>query len=209
MWLFGGRVGCRARSDAGDRDKAAEQSFDKLDEVARRHPEAADALTQSRQLVSGLMDDLRRLSHGLHPHALDKLSLQEALRDLAESVSTGDLTVETELDLPEATITSPEVTLIVFRVTQAALANVVAHARARRARISLSAASGVLSLAVEDFGVGFDPGRLTLHQGIGIAGMRERIAWIGGQFELKTSPGAGTHIFVRIPLIPASSKITH
>jgi PAS domain S-box-containing protein len=150
-----------------------------------------------RTLVLTLHDDLRRLSHGLRPLALD-LGLVEALRDLAESASTDSLRVEIAAEPPR--IDAPDdVALAVFRIAQAALANVALHAAAHNARLRLCGDGATLRLHLEDDGIGFDPNSRT--SGLGLLGMRERAAWLGGTFHLDTAPGRGTRLGVVIPLV--------
>ncbi len=173
-----------------------------LDDATARAPEPlARRLGEIRSLVGRLHDDLRRLSHDLRPLALDDLGLVEALRDLAGGVATDALAVEVAVDPPDLA-PPPDVAIAIFRIVQAALANVQRHARARRAWIRLAADpdAGRLALEVEDDGAGFDRRQVGPDAGVGLVGMRERAAWLGGTLEVDSAPGRGTRIRVAVPV---------
>jgi signal transduction histidine kinase len=173
----------------------------KLDEVAAadRRAQSSSRFSEMRGLVLQLMEDLRRLSHDLRPSALDRLGLKDALRELGESMSSATLAVEVVIEPKSFVDPGGEVSVALFRVAQAALGNVVRHAQARRARLELRSAGGAAFLEVTDDGIGLDPGRAGAG-GIGIIGMRERVNWLGGRFEIESSPGRGTRVRARIPL---------
>lgn len=95
---------------------------------------------------------------------------------------------------------TPRSEVQLLRVVQEALTNVRKHAKAYHAAISLSESDGVVTLAVEDDGEGFDPSRLeeALDHGFGLASMRERVEQIGGTLEVHTAPGKGTRVVVQL-----------
>jgi two-component system, NarL family, sensor kinase len=156
--------------------------------------------------VNRLLEDLRRLSHDLRPAALDRLGLGPALRELGEGFAAGGLEVDVRVD-PEDLGPAPEVAVHLFRVAQAALANVARHARVRRARVALVASGAAIRLEVGDDGAGFDPDSIAADAGLGLLGMRERASWLKGTFSLDSAPGRGTRIAVEVP-IPAMGKWT-
>ncbi len=191
----------------------------RLDALRRRaaDPATAQELRDLRALVDSLLEDLRRLARDLRPAALDGFGLAEALRDLGAGTSGGSLEVEVEVD-PKDLAPPPAVAIHLFRIAQSALANVVRHSGARRACVRLRAAragpdgAGAIRLEVEDDGCGFDPRAARPIApaaagdggGIGLLGMRERAAWLGGAFSLDTGEGRGTRVMVEAPLpLPA------
>jgi signal transduction histidine kinase len=168
-----------------------------IDEVARAAPAATAArLGSVRELLDRVEDQLRRLSHELRPTMLDDLGLVTALEFLAEGVSarTGmAVTVEGPRD---ERFPAP-VETVLYRVAQEALTNVARHARARRAWVRVARDGPRLCCAIRDDGVGFDVGAVLERgspQGIGLIGMRERLARVGGTLRLTSSPGAGTEL---------------
>lgn len=151
-----------------------------------------------QSLVRDVLEDLRGLAHDLMPVTLQRLGLTVALRGLAKSTTTGSL--EVVLDAEEETYTlSPETTVALFRIAQAAVANVVRHAGARRVTIQVSTDADQLTMEIADDGAGFDPDGVG-GRSIGLVGMRERATWARGTFLLDTAPGRGTRITVTVPL---------
>jgi signal transduction histidine kinase len=97
------------------------------------------------------------------------------------------------------------VKIAVYRILQEALSNAYRHAGVKRVSVSLSAAAGQVRLEVSDQGRGFSPPPLVGPEAtervehIGLRGMRERVALVGGQFSIESAPGAGTRIVVEVP----------
>lgn len=147
-------------------------------------PERVERLDQILRLVDSGISGIRRVMNDLRPALLDDVGLLPAIRSLAVDVRVrGQLTVET--DLPDRTgpLTS-EVELAIFRAAQEALANTLRHAAASRVILRIRAEEGLLQLSVIDDGRGFPPGRdlatFEREGHLGLAGMRERIAGLGG-----------------------------
>ncbi|MBN2705261.1 MAG: ATP-binding protein, partial [Deltaproteobacteria bacterium] len=88
----------------------------------------------------------------------------------------------------------------VYRIVQEALTNVVRHAAADQVNIGMRLVHGSLEVMVEDNGRGFAPAALAENSGLGLAGMRERAALIGGRLEVVSEPGRGARIVLRAPL---------
>jgi two-component system NarL family sensor kinase len=97
-----------------------------------------------------------------------------------------------------------------FRVTQEALTNVRKHATAARVKISLLYSNNCVHLNVRDWGPGFDPERATEGGGpgerLGLSSMRERVAPLGGQLEVRSRPGEGTELVAEMPSVHANGK---
>jgi two-component system, NarL family, sensor histidine kinase UhpB len=144
------------------------------------------------------LEEVRGIARRLRPEALDDLGLPSALAAL-----TNDVTRRTGLPV-ERLIASglpplaPDEELVVYRVAQEALTNVVRHATADRAHLALGVHDGRVELAVRDDGSGFDPGSVA--GGAGLLGMRERAVLIGADLEVTGGKGQGTT--VRLKLAP-------
>lgn len=94
-----------------------------------------------------------------------------------------------------------EIEIVLFRVVQEALSNVIRHAQARKVEIELRAGAGQLLLSIRDNGIGVTPLQRKKGQCFGLIGIAERISALGGQFELeKFHEGQGCHLAMRIPL---------
>lgn len=162
--------------------------------------DARDRLDHVLGLVDGGIRAIRRLMNDLRPALLDDLGLTAAIRALAADVQ-GRGTLAIAVTAPDAVPRLPsEVELALFRAVQEALANVVRHAGATRVEITLTADRTALHLAVSDNGRGFEsvapvPGAV---EHLGLAGMRERIAALGGTVSIDGSNG--TVVRVDVPL---------
>jgi PAS domain S-box-containing protein len=170
-----------------------------------RRPEAQAALTRAIELTQRLMRDTRRLLAGLRPAALDDLGLAAALRQHTTDLRADGLRVELQTDLGEER-PPPAVETALFRIAQEALNNVRKHAGTSSARVSLSREGACLRLTIEDDGCGLPPNYAADPAGrhLGLRGMRERAALLGGQLAISSSPGQGTQVVAEVPLIPGS-----
>lgn len=150
--------------------------------------------------LAALVEDLRRLSHDLHPAMLERLGLAEALRDqCAEVERRCGLTVK--LSLRDAAGPFPsDIALGLYRIAQEALANAARHARASTVHVKLITAAGAAYLAVADDGAGFDPGEERHGHGLGLASVEERARMLGGRCRITSAPGAGAEVEVTVPL---------
>jgi signal transduction histidine kinase len=165
-------------------------------------PDAAEmrsAAAELRDLVVATLQDVRRLAVELRPKALDDFGLQPALERLAHSFSeqTG-IAVDVESALSDDRLPT-EVETALYRIVQEALTNIVKHAQASRVSVLLTRRPRSVAAVIEDDGRGFDLGA-TRDGGIGLIGMRERMALLDGRLDVESTPGAGTTIVAEIPL---------
>jgi signal transduction histidine kinase len=162
------------------------------------HPAAA-ALIELRELVVGALQDVRRLAVELRPAVLDDYGLAPALERLTDSFSEqAGIRVDFHSALGETRLPS-EVETALYRVVQESLTNIVKHADAKNVSVSLSRRESGVAAVIEDDGVGFDL-RDVREEGIGLLGMRERLALLGGRLEIESRKGAGSTIVAEVPL---------
>jgi signal transduction histidine kinase len=167
-------------------------------------PEVAARLERSLALVDAGIRSIRRLTHDLRPTLLDDLGLLPALRSLVTEFAERSGT-PVELVAPAALpALAKDAELAVFRALQEALANVARHAGARAVRVAIRADDrGAVTLEVRDDGRGLPSGserRAFERAGhMGLAGMRERIAALGGRVDLESRPGSGLTLCVYLP----------
>lgn len=158
-----------------------------LDEM---HDELADAV-----------EGVRRISQGLRPPALEDVGIEAAIRShvrghLTRSDLDVDLAMEGVQDL-----TDEEGQLVIYRVVQEAMTNVVRHADARSARIQIRRDGDDIRVSVRDDGRGFDADGLFLQErGLGLLGMDERARLAGGHLEVRSAPGEGTEVELVVPV---------
>jgi signal transduction histidine kinase len=151
-----------------------------------------------------LSEDMHALSYRLHPSILDDLGLAEALKAECEQVSRHE-PIHVDVDVQQVPDGLPhETALCIFRVAQEALRNVVRHAKASVATVTLAPAGGGLLLAVSDDGVGFDFDATRSRPSLGCASMGERVRLLGGRLAIKSAAGKGTTISAWVPLVAAS-----
>ncbi len=152
-----------------------------------------------RELVVGTLQDVRNLAVELRPAALDDFGLVAALERLVDSFreSTG-IEVSLEASIGRERLAS-EVETTFYRLVQEALTNVVKHADARHVSISLVRKNGSVSAVVEDDGRGFSVEE-TRDDALGLVGMRERVALLGGRITVESSSGRGTTLAVEMPV---------
>jgi signal transduction histidine kinase len=168
-------------------------------EDARNEDDVRVATAQLRELVVTTLQDVRRLAVELRPKALDDFGLVPALERLAETFGeqTG-IQVDLEPQLGDERLRS-ELETALYRITQEALTNVVKHAQAKHVSIVLTRREGSVTALIEDDGRGFTAGE-TREEGLGMLGMQERIALVGGQLTVESSPGGGTTLAIEVPL---------
>jgi signal transduction histidine kinase len=169
------------------------------------HQDADKAATNLRQLeglVAASLNELQRLIADLRPSHLDDLGLPAALRWYCTEIQNRlPIKVSVEMhgetkDLP------PEVKILLFRVAQEALTNVIKHADASQACVRLFYEDELVELQVEDNGRGIEPGILKNPQrpSWGLLGMEERATLLGGDFTIESRRGRGTLVQVTVPI---------
>jgi two-component system, NarL family, sensor histidine kinase DevS len=168
-----------------------------LEEALSDHPARA-ALAELREHVVAAMQDVRRLAVQLRPAVLDDFGLVAALERLTETFAeqTG-IRVDLHSALGEKRLPG-EVETALYRVVQESLTNIVKHASARRVSISVARRDSSVAAVIEDDGDGFDP-RVVREGGVGLLGMRERLALLDGRVEIESRPGAGTTLVAEVP----------
>lgn len=158
-------------------------------------------LMEADTLVSQAQRDLTALIHQWRPIALQEHGLATALRSQATTWSYQHQ-MKIDLHVPEDGAPLPSaVEEALWHIAQEALANIARHSQATRVCIKLQAAPQAVTLVVEDNGCGFKNGPDTFSDGIGLHSMRERMTELGGSVSIVSSPGAGTRITARCPLV--------
>jgi len=174
-----------------------------LDEALRAMPEAArDRFLKVTERLRDVEERLRLLSHELRPTILDDFGLNAALEMLASNVS-GRSGVRVHVDAPSIGRLPAAIETVVYRTVQEALSNVVRHANATHALVRLERSPEEIRCTIRDDGVGFAGSSRAsggAPRGIGLLGIRERVAHVGGSVNIHTEPGRGTEILVPIPL---------
>lgn len=167
-------------------------------EEAKSSDELRVAAGELRELVVATLQDVRRLAVELRPKALDDFGLVPALERLVETFGeTTGTTIELEAHLGAERLPA-ELETTIYRIVQEALTNILKHAEARRASILLVRRGGTVTTVIEDDGKGFDPDAVR-EEGLGLVGIRERVALLDGRVTVESSP-AGTTLAVEVPV---------
>ncbi len=168
-------------------------------EEARNEEELRAAVSEVRELVRSTLRDVRQLAVELRPAALDDFGLVPALERLTQSFAeqTG-IALEFEASLPPGRMPT-DIETALYRIVQESLTNIVKHARAGSVSVVLTRKDDSVSVVVEDDGVGFEPGRAG-DGGLGLLGMEERVALLGGRVAIESRPGAGATFVAEVPV---------
>jgi two-component system sensor kinase len=160
--------------------------------------ESAHALGELQSTLQQCLAETRRLISGMRPPALDEFGVVTAVQGLVDdTASRSELQVVFHHDVAFERL-DPILENAIYRIVQEGLANAVRHSRGTRVVIELEEAGDQVEIRVQDDGVGFDPAQVDAKR-FGLAGIRERARLLGGQVTLRTAPGEGTRLLVRLP----------
>jgi len=161
--------------------------------------DVVDRLQSAIGQVDIAIATVRRISSDLRPAALDHRDLGGAIEDEARRVAARsglNIRIANAIDTPVA----PPLATAAFRIFQEALTNAVRHAKATAVSARVTTAHGRLRLYLRDNGIGMPDRRSTSRGSLGILGMQERARSVGGQLAIRSRPGHGTVVTVRLPL---------
>jgi signal transduction histidine kinase len=159
------------------------------------------AVAQAIEQIEESIANLRALITDLRPAALDELGIRAAIEALAERNTRHGVEVDVSVELAEQGSQprrmAPELESALYRITQEALTNAAKHGNASRAVVEIREQADQVHLLVRDNGGGFDT--QVKSEGFGLLGMYERVALLGGELQVESSPDSGTAIRVRLP----------
>ena len=169
-------------------------------------PVVDERIATLREMVSEALEEVRTISHTIHPRVLDDLGLATALEWLARQTREQEaLDVEVFADDGPAIPKLPA--SVLYRIAQESLRNAVRHAQARRVELWLRRAPGTATLEVVDDGRGFDVKRAEERRpGMGLFSMRERVGLVNGTLALVSAPGKGTRVVATVPLTESEKE---
>jgi signal transduction histidine kinase len=174
--------------------------------AARHRPRAQPTrveLDRILDLAHRSAGEVRRVIAGLRPTALDDFGLAPALQMQVSALQAEEWDVSYQATLGAERL-APAIETVLYRVAQEALTNVRKHAQTTRVAVTLERNQNSVRLTIRDWGCGFEPAQTLANTGvgerIGLRGMHERVASLGGRWSVQTSPGAGVEITAEIPL---------
>ena len=179
-----------------------------LELVGQTPPDSSVQITEHIQRLSQQVKDLsstiHNLSHRLHPSMLERLGLVTAVESLCKELS-GQHGIQIAFIHKDIRASLPDdIVLVLYRIVQECLQNVVKHSAATEAEVELSGSPNVMRLYVSDTGAGFDPESTSRKPGLGLISMQERLRAVDGTFAIRSRPSRGTRVDVSIPLPPAT-----
>ena len=157
-------------------------------------------------VATAALDEIRKVTHNLRPYQIDRLGLTRAIEALVEQAGTAsEIEIDAGIDALEG-VFPPDAEIGVYRIVQEALGNVLRHAEAKTAKIRVRRGERAVEIVVEDDGNGFDPAALSAaRRGMGLSGIAERARILGGHHAVRSAPGKGTRVAVRLPTKEAAS----
>ncbi len=163
-----------------------------------------ERLARLREITDGTLEEIHKVIFDLRPRILDDLGLEPAIGGYLEShLAPAGIEAAFEAHGFERRL-PPAVETASFRIIQEAVTNVVRHARARHVRVCLDFNGMLLVMFVEDDGVGFVPAEVLdgerTGRGLGLLGIRERVAFLGGTVNITSRPGQGARLYVELPV---------
>ncbi len=167
-------------------------------------------LAEARDLTEKTILEIRRLIADLSPVVLERFGLESALRQLGKRFETS-YRCRVHLNVAQITGLPPKLEMVVYRIIQECCNNISKHSRASNVNISVMSADELLSLQVQDDGIGFDvEAALAKKDSFGLTGIRERVMLLGGKFQLQSrrlpvkkragSKTSGTEIKIELPI---------
>lgn len=162
-------------------------------------PRFKDRLAETTGLADETLEQVREMALGLRPSLLDDLGLVPALRWYINRLAQR-LVVEISFEAVACQDRLPtQVETALYRIVQEALTNIAKHALASRAHVHLECRPSSIVTTIEDDGQGFDLEATDVRGGVGLLGMRERVALLGGSLSIDSQPGRGTRLTLEIP----------
>ncbi len=167
------------------------------DDIAEKHKEKYLLAIKSLDNASG---EVRRISHNMMPQELLRFGLIEALQSYFNSINTsGRLQIEFQhYGMEERIVQSIE--LVIYRIILELINNIIKHANASEALVQLNRNEEVLSITVEDDGIGFDTSTSGFKSGIGMQNLKSRVDFLDGELNIQSSQERGTFVYIEVQL---------
>lgn len=195
------RISCELHDDLNQKLAVLVMNVEAIERQFPFSPEKIrEQLRVLRNEVAELSDDVRRMAYQLHPSILDHLGLAIALQSQVEEFARREKihATFTQRNLPESF--PQDISTCLYRIAQEGLRNVAKHAKASHVIVRLLRCDHSLHLSIVDSGVGFDTKSQKNSQGLGFVSMQERVRLVRGKLLVRSRPGRGTCLFVKVPV---------
>jgi two-component system NarL family sensor kinase len=162
--------------------------------------ESAMTFTRALTQLDGAISEMRRVAHSMMPEALVRFGLIDALSDFCEGISTSGRLKVTMQHFGFENRLDSQVEVVLYRIVQELLNNVLKYADATEAQVQLTWVDNHVSVTVEDNGKGFDVKTLEVNKGAGLRNVQARVDYLNGTLDIQSKPGEGTSVLVEIVL---------
>ncbi|MCF0039000.1 tetratricopeptide repeat-containing sensor histidine kinase [Dyadobacter fanqingshengii] len=160
--------------------------------------ESAMTFTRALTQLDGAISEMRRVAHSMMPETLVRFGLIEALNDFCEGISASGQLKVTMQDFGFENRLDSSIEIVLYRVVQELLNNVLKYAEATEAQVQLTWIGNNVSLTVEDNGKGFDVRSLETSKGAGFRNVQARVDYLNGKLDIQSTPEEGTSVLVEI-----------
>ncbi|MFC6225483.1 ATP-binding protein [Hymenobacter artigasi] len=166
-------------------------------------PESARLFSRSIEHLDSSIQEMRRVARDLMPEALLTFGLPAAVQDLCETIQHSQTTLRVQCEVFGLEARLPQRTeLVVYRLVQELLNNVLKHAEARQVIVQITRHEQQVQVVVEDDGRGFEAAARPLNTGVGLRSLQARVDYLGGTLEVQSQPGQGTAVTIEFILKP-------
>lgn len=169
------------------------------DRISISNPDDKQVYEKVKLMLEDSCREVRNVSHNIMPNALIKSGLGHAVKDFIEKVNSDKLNIQLSITGIHEKLSS-NVEIVVYRVIQECVNNVIKHAQANKLDISIIKDSDGLNVTIEDNGRGFNVSNLENSKGIGMKNIKTRVEYLKGSVDIDSKPGKGTLVAFYIPV---------
>lgn len=163
----------------------------------------ARLFTKALDQLDNSIGEMRRVAHNMMPEALVKFGLQQAVQDYCDGLTESQhMKIKCQFHGLENRMEAAT-EIIIYRIIQELLNNIVKHAQASEALVQVMRHDGSVAITVEDNGKGFEPAKLEFQKGAGLSNVRSRVDYLKGQMDIRSELGKGTSIHIECSLTEA------
>ncbi|MCH8535069.1 MAG: histidine kinase [Flavobacteriaceae bacterium] len=193
------KIASDLHDNLGARLTALRMNFQHLKEKCEDDENLQTPLGKTEQLLEETYEDIRRMSHVQNSGIMANEGLIPAVEKFIDAINSEKLNIEvTHFDMDERLSNNFEINL--FRIIQELTTNIIKHAQATEASISITNHDNCINLMIEDNGIGFDTSIIKPNKGIGLDSIQEKVKDLNGKMEIDSSPGNGTTIILDLPI---------
>jgi len=193
------RIASDLHDNLGARLTALRMNFQHLKDQCIDDESLQQPLGKTEELLEGTYEDIRRMSHVQNSGIMANEGLIPAIEKFVEAINSDKLNIDVNhFEMDEKLSNNFEINL--FRIIQELTTNIIKHANASEASISITNHNHSINIIIEDNGVGFDVSQVKPHSGIGLSSIIEKVEDLDGSLEVDSSPGKGTTIIIDLPI---------